>query len=39
MIRHLRESFKGMITELSWMEDATKFFAKEKVSVAWPTIK
>ena len=31
MIQHLREAFKGMITELSWMENATKIFAQEKV--------
>ena len=31
MIENLRESFKEMITDLDWMEDKTKMFAKDKV--------
>ena len=31
LIENLRESFKEMITDLDWMEDKTKEYARDKV--------
>ena len=31
MVENLRATFKEMLAEADWMEDATKTFAKDKV--------
>ena len=37
MIEHLRTSMKEIITDLDWMEDSTKTFAKDKVNITYIT--
>ena len=36
LIENLRESFKEMITDLDWMEDKTKEYARDKVIHLFP---